>query len=61
MASNPAPDRETIIRNLEALIEKQGNPESIYEDEYGYLDGLKDALRIVHGEPPANDRSQFNV
>jgi len=59
MADTPTPDRDTIIRNLEALIEKQGNPESIYEDEYGYLDGLKDALRIVHGQPPANDRSRW--
>ncbi|MFJ4926825.1 hypothetical protein [Streptomyces sp. NPDC088736] len=58
MTSNPTPDRATITRNLEALIEKQGNPEPYLEDECGYLDGLKDALRIVNGEPPANDRSE---
>lgn len=58
MSSNPTPDRETVIQNLEALIEKQGNPEYYLSDECGYLDGLKDALRIVNGQPPATDRSE---
>lgn len=58
MTSNPIPDRETAIRNLEAHIAKQGNPPHYLEDENGYLDGLKDALRILNGEPPANDRSE---
>jgi len=58
MTSNPTPDRETAVRNLEALIAKQGDPPHYLEDETGYLDGLKDALRILNGEPPANDRSE---
>lgn len=58
MSSSPTPDRETIVRNLEALIAKQGNPEYYLTDEVAYLSGLKDALRIVNGEPPANDRSE---
>lgn len=58
MNSNPTPDRETALRNLDALIEKQGQPPHYLEQENGYLMGLKDARRILNGEAPEHDMSE---